>query len=866
MGTDRDLSLPKKYILVEFPYPSGLGLHIGHAFTFTGGDVYARFNRAKGFKVMFPMGWDAFGLPTENHAIKTKQRPQDVTKNNTEMYKKQMKRLAFSFDWEREVNTTDPAYYKWTQWIFIKLFEKGLAYKKEMPINWCPSCKTGLANEEVIDGKCERCGAEVSRRNISQWVVKITDYADRLIDGLSKTDFIDKVKQAQINWIDRKEWIDITYDIDGIGDKVTVATTRPDTNFGATFIVLAPEHQLVNKLLKGEIKTNEDLNKIKSYVVKARNKSDLERQQEVIGRDKTGVFTGLYAINQLTGYKMPIWITDFVLSTVGTGAVVGVPGHDVRDFEFAKQFGLKIIRVVVGSDGKTGLVENKDDVQEKEGKMINSGFLDGMDIHQATKKIMDYLEEKGWGKRSIRYHLRDWIFSRQHYWGEPIPMIRCTKCAVNHNFQFSIFNFQTNFSDPKFNEIQNSLKQYIEVNKIDLEVLRTNPGWYPVAKKDLPIVLPEVDAYEPTDTGESPLAKMTDWVKCKCPVCGGEAKRETDTMPNWAGSDWYYLAYCVADKLERSFADAQNDKFDMVGDVFSDSQNELKKWMPVDVYIGGDEHNTLHLLYSRFIYQFLYDLGVVPVDIPEPYFKRMSHGVILGPDGARMSKSRGNIVVPETVADKYGVDVVRCYLMFMGPFDATMAWNEKTLMGVKRFLDKFYNFVRKMIDSKQIEKNIDSTDEVRVIINKLVAGVGADIESFKFNTALAKIMEALNRLGQIESQIGRDEVNKLVQVLSPFAPYITEELWQALGNDKSVFNSQWPVVEEKYLVTDQVNLPVAINGKTRGQVIVAKEDVGDENKIVALVKKDANLDKWLAGKKIDRTVYVKGKMLNFVVK
>ena len=831
---------PKKYVLVEFPYPSGSGLHIGHTFSFTGGDIYARFQRMKGYEVLFPMGWDAFGLPTENYAIKMKRKPQEVTKENTDMFRGQMKRLAFSFDWAREVDTTDLAYYQWTQWIFIQLFKKGLAYKKEMPINWCPSCKIGLANEEVVGGKCERCGAEVSRRNISQWVVKITDYADRLIDGLRETRFIEKVKQAQINWIDRKEWIDISYDVEGVKDKVVVATTRPDTNFGATFVVLAPEHEIATKIINQKIETGENLEKIKEYVIKARNKSELDRQKEVVGRDKTGVFTGLYAINQLTHKKMPIWITDFVLSTVGTGAVVGVPGHDIRDFEFAKQFGLEIVRVVVGSDGRDGPITNKEDVQEEEGLMVNSGFLDGMDIHEATKKIMDYLEEKGWGKRSTRYHLRDWIFSRQHYWGEPIPMIFCENCAKNDRGWF--------------NQNPLSAKADISLEKGDLKAPfyqggvsegqgGLNLGWYPVPENELPVVLPEVEAYEPTDDGQSPLSKIDSFVNCKCPVCGKDAKRETDTMPNWAGSDWYFLRYL----------DPHNDKSIALGEL-------IKKWMPVDVYIGGDEHNTLHLLYSRFIYKFLADIGAVSNDIPEPYVVRMSHGVILGFDNQRMSKSKGNVVVPEIVADKYGVDVMRMYLMFMGPFDGTMAWNENTLIGVKRFLDKVEKFTFDQIKNKFVNQYDNG-----LIINQLIEGVGKDFENFGFNTAIAKLMEAFNKL----KTVNREEMKILIKLLAPLAPYVAEELWNEIGGKKdesfSVHKSLWPKTDKNLLITKSVKIPVAINGKTRVVIEVDRMEVGNREKVLGQVYNNEKIKGYINGRKVIKEIMVSGKMVNLVI-
>ncbi len=782
----------KKYVLVEFPYPSGSGLHVGHSFFFTGGDVYARFLRLKGYNVLFPIGWDAFGLPTENYAIKMKKKPRDVTAENTAKFREQMDELGLSFDWSREVNTTDPQYYKWTQWIFIKLFEKGLAIKEERPINWCPSCKIGLANEEVVDGNCERCGTKTEKRNISQWIVKITDYADRLIDGLKDTQFIEKVKAAQINWIDRKEWIDITYDIEGRDESVTVSTTRPDTNFGATFIVLAPEHQLATKLVSGEIATAENIDPIKEYVSKSLSKSELDRQKEVTGREKTGVFTGLYAINNLNGKKLPIWIADFVLGTVGTGAVVGVPAHDIRDFEFAKQFSIEIARVVVGSDGDSSEVVSVDQVQEKEGTMINSGFLDGLDIHDATVKMMEYLEKKGWGKRTVRYHLRDWIFSRQHYWGEPIPMIDCEKC-----------------------------------------------GWNPVNESELPIVLPDVEAYEPTDTGESPLAKMTDWVNTKCPKCGGEAKRETDTMPNWAGSDWYFLRYL----------DPTNEK------AIADSE-KMKYWMPVDYYLGGDEHNTLHLLYSRFIHQFLYDLGAV--NTPEPYDMRISHGIILGQDGRKMSKSRGNVIVPEKMVEKVGADALRVYMMFIGPFDGTMAWNDRAMLGAKRFLDRVHKFVdggKWGEDSDLVKKEINTTTE----------NVSDSLIGFQYNTVVAAFMKLLNTFETEGSEkVSKESIEKYIVLLSPYAPFLTEELWQMLGNKTSVHEMRWPEVDKSALEQDFVEVPVQINGKVKNRVNIYNDI--DEQKVRELVLSDAIISEYVKGREIIKFVYVPGRVVNVVVK
>lgn len=761
----------KKYILVEFPYPSGSGLHIGHAFTFTGGDVYARFKRMQGYNVMFPMGWDAFGLPTENYAIKVKRKPQEVTKENTEMFKSQMKRLAFSFDWAREVNTTDPNYYKWTQWIFIKLFEKGLAYKQEMPINWCPSCKIGLANEEVLQsrtggGVCERCGAEVSRRNISQWVVKITDYAERLISGLEKTDFIEKVKRAQINWIGKSEGARVKFQISNDEcqmKELEVFTTRADTLYGVTFMVISPEHPFVDEIV------NED---IKNYKISIRSKSDMERTE--LNKEKMGVFSGVYVVNPVNGKKIPLWVADYVLMSYGTGVVMGVPGHDERDNEFAKKYKLPIVKVI--DEGE---------------KMINSEMLNGMPINEAIVKMNTWVEEKGIGKKTAMYHLRDWIFSRQHYWGEPIPMVTCPVC-----------------------------------------------GWVAEKAENLPIKLPEVEAYEPTDDGKSPLSKVSDWVKTVCPKCGGEAKRETDTMPNWAGSDWYYLRYIDAHN-ENKLAD-----FDL-----------LRKWLPVDVYVGGDEHNTLHLLYSRFIHQFLYDQGVVPT--PEPYFKRMSHGVILGADNQRMSKSRGNVIVPETVADKYGVDVARLYLMFMGPFTGTMAWNEKTLMGVKRFLERFEGTV-----SKQILNIDDSNNGAEVIMNKAVKGISEDLEDFGYNTAIAKLMKLINEINRKGLKLSEEQIKNVIRLIAPLAPYIAEELYSRLGGG-SVHGTNWPVVDEGLLVAATAVIPVAVNGKVRDQIEVR---VGEsKEKVLELVKKLEKIKKWIEGKKVVKEIYVPGKMISMVV-
>lgn len=771
----------KKYVLVEFPYPSGSGLHIGHAFTFTGGDIYARFKRMQGFNVMFPMGWDAFGLPTENYAIKMKRKPQEITKENTDMFRSQMKKLAFSFDWSREVNTTDPNYYKWTQWIFIQLYKKGLAYKKEMPINWCPKCKIGLANEEVVNGRCERCGTEVERRTIAQWVLKITEYADRLIEDLRTTDYVERVKQSQINWIGKSDGAKIKFKIKDRDEEVEIFTTRPDTLFGATFMVVAPEHELVSQLVEKNIQ---------EYLSNARKKSELERTE--LSKDKTGVFSGLYAINPVNKKEIPIWISDFVLSSYGTGAIMAVPAHDERDFAFAKKFGLEIV-----------------EVYDKENKIVNSDFLNGLDKEKALEKMIKWLEEKGIGERTASYHLRDWIFSRQHYWGEPIPMINCPE-----------------------------------------------HGWQPVPEDQLPVKLPEVEQYEPTDTGESPLANISEWVDTVCPICGKPSKRETDTMPNWAGSDWYYLRY-----------------IDPHNDIVLASGEKMKYWMPVDLYIGGDEHTTLHLLYSRFIYKFLYDIGVVPTS--EPYQKRVPHGVILGPDNQRMSKSRGNVIVPEDVTDKYGVDVMRMYLMFMGPFDGTMAWDEKTLMGVKRFLERFNKYINDQLLISNDQK--ESSKEVKVILNKTIKNMTDMLEQLKYNTAIAQMMELLNKISNDQLLISNEDIKTLVKLIAPFAPYMAEELWasyakategQEVNLPISVHISEWPAVEEKYLIEEKIRMAVAINGKVRDEIEVESQKLKVESKeeIIEAAKKLEKIKNWINGKQILKEIYIPGKMVNLVVK
>jgi leucyl-tRNA synthetase len=777
---------PKKYVLVEFPYPSGSGLHVGHTFSFTGGDVLARYFRMTGKNVLFPMGWDAFGLPTENYAIRTKRKPQEITQENTQQFKKQMQRLGLSFDWTREVNTTDPNYYKWTQWIFIELFKKGLAYKEKMPINWCPSCLVGLANEEVINGKCERCGAEVSRRNIEQWIVKITDYADRLVDGLKDTDFIEKVKAAQINWVGRSEGARVHFQIANSKGQIEVFTTRPDTLYGATFMVLAPELRLVE-----EITTPEQKPEVDKYISQTRRKSELERTE--LAKEKTGVFTGAYAINPVTGKEVPIWISDFVLSSYGTGAIMAVPAHDERDFAFAQKFNLPIIPVIQPPQEWDFTQSAYSDVNR--GVMINSELWNGMTPTEAIKKAIAWLEEQGIGSKSVSYHLRDWIFSRQHYWGEPIPMIYCEKC-----------------------------------------------GWQPVPESELPVKLPEVEHYEPTQTGESPLATISEWVNTICPQCQGSAKRETDTMPNWAGSDWYFLRYL----------DPNNNQA-LVG-------NDLAKyWMPVDIYIGGDEHNTLHLLYSRFIYQFLWDIGAVPKEYPEPYFKRVSHGVILGPDGQRMSKSRGNVINPDEMWEAFGADALRTYQMFMGPFDATMVWSQESLEGVYRFLRRVWNIVQ---NEDKVQNEVDP--KLQRKLHQTIKKVGADIASFRFNTAVAAMMEFINAW-TAGGSLSKEDAAKFLQILAPLAPFMAEELWERLGNSFSIHTTAWPEYNPELTLEEMATIVVQVNGKLRDSLQIETTEAGDQTRVEELAKASDKVQRHLEGKEIKKVIFVPGKLINFVV-
>jgi len=774
----------KKYILDMFPYPSGDKLHVGHFKGYIATDIISRYFRFKGFNVLHPMGWDAFGLPAENYALRTGVHPKISTSQNIANMKKQMEMINLSYDWFREINTTDPNYYKWTQWIFLKMFDKGLAYESDAPINWCPSCKTGLANEEVVNGKCERCGTQVIRKNIRQWLLKITAFADRLLEDLEGLDWPGAIKDMQINWIGRKEGINITYKIEDSKEEVVCFTTRPDTNFGASFIVLGPEHSLIQKITKKEY-----LDIVNKYVSGSINKSEEERIAQ--GRLKTGVFTGAYAINNLNGDRLPVWISDFVLGNVGTGAVVGVPGHDLRDFEFAKEFKLPIKRVVVGKDGDNSEITNLQQVQEAEGTMINSRFLNGLGIHEATAKIMDYLEEKNWGKRVINYHLRDWIFSRQRYWGEPIPLIHCEKCGV-----------------------------------------------VAVPEDQLPVLLPEVEKYEPTGTGESPLAVLTDWVNTKCPKCAGPAKRETNTMPQWAGSCWYYLRFC----------DPKNQE-DLIG------KDIEKYWSPVDWYVGGAEHAVLHLLYARFWHKFLFDIGVV--SRKEPFQKLTNVGLVLAADGRKMSKRWGNVVLAEDIVKTYGADALRVYESFMGPFENIISWNPKSINGVHKFLSRAWQTV------EFIDEGEESLDELKML-HKTIQKVGNDIENLRLNTAVASLMELVNFIFR-QGKASKSTVKNLTLLLAPFAPHIAEEIWLNLREKYSVHQQSWPTFDSKYLKEVQKKLVIQVNGKVR-DIILIENDIESNKEVVEKMALDnVKIKKFLEGKKVKKTIYVQGKLVNFVI-
>jgi leucyl-tRNA synthetase len=770
-AVDFDKKRKKQYLLVEFPYPSGEGLHVGHCRSYSALDTLARKKRMEGFNVLFPIGWDAFGLPTENYALKTGIHPIEATKKNVANIKRQCQSMGFSFDWNREINTTNPKYYKWTQWIFLKVFEKGLAYQAEIPINWCPSCKIGLANEEVVNGKCERCETSVEKTERKQWMLKITAYAERLLKDLGKVDYLPKIKAQQINWIGRSEGVTIKF------GEIKVFTTRVDTIFGVTAIVVAPEHPLVVELLK-KGKSEE----IKSYVEQAKKKSELERTE--LAKEKTGVFTGLYCLNPVNNEKVPIWVGDYVVAAYGGGAVMVVPAHDYRDYDFAKRYGLEIREVISGGDiSQEAFVDY--------GKLVNSGQFNGLKSQEAIKKITEWLVKKKLGKKNVAYKLRDWVFSRQHYWGEPIPIIHCQKCGV-----------------------------------------------VPVPENDLPVELPYVKKYQPTGTGESPLAVIKEWVEVKCPKCGGPGKRETDTMPNWAGSNWYFLRYL----------DPENDK-EFAG------RKKIDYWMPVDLYNGGMEHTTLHLLYSRFIYKVLFDLGFVPDS--EPYKRRHSHGMVLAEDGRKMSKSFGNVVNPDDIINKFGADTLRLYEMFMGPFEQIINWNTDGVEGCWRFLNRVWRLVKENVKKQKTPPGL------LIKLHQTIKKVTDDLEEMKFNTAVASMMEFINDwTGKF---LNPKEGELFVRTLAPFAPHLAEELWcEVLTKKFSVHQQDWPKYEPKLIKEEKTTVIIQINGKLRSQIQLETTQVKNQEKVQGLAEKQENVIKYLQGKKVKKVVFIPGRIINFV--
>ena len=777
-----DYSKPKYYALVEFPYPSGQGLHVGHPRPYTALDIVARKRRMEGYNVLYPMGWDAFGLPTENYAIKNHIHPKIVTKNNVHRFKEQLHSLGYSFDWDREINTTDPEYYKWTQWIFLKLFKAGLAYKAEMPINWCTSCKVGLANEEVVNGHCERCGAEVIRKVKSQWMLKITEYADKLLEGLDHVDYIERVKVSQKNWIGRSTGAEVDFPIAGKEDKLRIYTTRPDTLFGVTYMVISPEHPYIEKFAS-EIK---NLDEVKAYQEQAARKSDFERSE--LAKEKTGVkIDGLTAVNPVNGKEIPIWVSDYVLMSYGTGAIMAVPAHDERDWEFAKKFNMPIIQVVESSEGPVDVNEAAF-VDVATGKLVNSGFLNGMEVAEAKKAIIEYLEKENIGTQKTNYKLRDWVFSRQRYWGEPIPIVHCDKC-----------------------------------------------GYVPLPEDQLPLELPDVESYMPTANGESPLAAMRSWVETTCPCCGGPAERETDTMPQWAGSSWYFLRYTDPHNTEALA-----------------SPEALKYWMPVDWYNGGMEHTTLHLLYSRFWHRFLYDEKVVPC--PEPYQKRTSHGMILGENGEKMSKSRGNVVNPDDIVNEFGADTLRAYEMFIGAFELSAAWSNEGVKGCRRFLERVWKLQEIVTDEAGYSKELETR------MHQTIKKVSSDFETLKYNTAIAAMMSLINDFYKA-GKVTRDEFKTLLILLNPVAPHMTEELWQIMNYGGRLYQTSWPTYEEAKTVESEVEIAVQVNGKVRATIKIAA-DISKEDAIAA--GKAAVADK-LTGQ-IVKEIYVPGRLVNIVQK
>ena len=772
---------PKYYALIEFPYPSGQGLHVGHPRPYTALDVVSRKRRMEGYNVLYPIGWDAFGLPAENYAIKNHVHPEEITKKNIARFKQQIQSLGISFDWSREISTIDPKYYKWTQWIFLQLFKNGLAYKKEMSVNWCTSCKCVLANEEVVNGVCERCGSEVIHKVKSQWMLKITAYAQRLIDDLDLVDYPDRVKTQQKNWIGRSEGAEVDFNTTA-GDKLTVYTTRPDTLYGATYMVVSPEHPFIEKWAD----QLQNLDAVRAYQAEAAKKSDFERTE--VAKDKTGVrLEGVEAINPLTGTTIPIFISDYVLVSYGTGAIMAVPAHDTRDWEFAKKFDLPIIEVVKGGDVQKEAFTDCDT-----GIMVNSGILDGMTVEEAKVRIKDYLEETGIGHRKVNYKLRDWVFARQRYWGEPIPIVHCEKC-----------------------------------------------GYVPIDESELPLVLPQVDSYEPTDNGESPLSKMTDWVNTTCPKCGGKAMRETDTMPQWAGSSWYFLRY-MDPHNDESFA----------------SKEALDYWHQVDWYNGGMEHTTLHLLYSRFWHKFLYDIGQVPT--AEPYAKRTSHGMILGENGEKMSKSRGNVVNPDDVVNEFGADTLRLYEMFIGDFEKAAPWSNAGIKGCRRFIERYWNLQSILVDGEAIRPEMENS------FHKAIKKVSYDIENLKFNTAIAALMALMNVIAE-KGSINKAELSVFTMLLNPFAPHVTEEVWSEMKLGEGMVTEQiWPKYDESKCKDDVIEIAVQVNGKVRTRLYVASDIQKDD--AIALAKAEDRIAAEINGKNVVKEIYVPGKLVNIVVK
>ncbi len=779
------------YSLMMFPYPSAEGLHVGNMYAFTGSDIYSRFKRMSGFDVFEPIGLDGFGIHSENYALKVNEHPMDLSKKTEKRFYGQLHIIGNSFDWTRTVETYKPDYYKWTQWLFLQMYKKGLAYRKKASVNWCPSDKTVLADEQVSDGKCERCGSTVGKRLLEQWFFKITDYAEKLLNNLEKLDWSNKVKIAQEQWIGKKQGINITYEIEGSQEKVTCFTTRPDTNFGATFIVVGPEYPLIEKITKPEHK--EEIDK---YIKQALSKSEADRLAE--GKKKTGAFTGSYAINNLNNKRLPIWVSDFVLGNVGTGAVVGVPGHDLRDFQFAVEFSLEVIRVVGGKDGDTSAITHEEQVQEEEGKMINSEFLNGMDIHEAAVKIMDYLEEKGWGKRVTTYHLRDWLISRQRYWGPPIPVIYCDKCGI-----------------------------------------------VPVPDKDLPVKLPFVEEFRPSGTGKSPLASVEEFYKVKCPNCNGGAKRETDVSDTFLDSAWYFLRYPSTEISDKAF-----------------DPSRTKKWLPVNMYIGGAEHSVLHLLYSRFVTMVLHDLAYL--DFEEPFSTFRAHGLVIK-DGAKMSKSKGNIVNPDKYIKEYGADTLRTYLMFVGPFSDGGDFRDSGMGGIYRFLQRIWGLQGKLkIDGDYFPGESETEDQR--FMHKTIKKVTEDLTGLKYNTAIASLMEWLNYLSKKE-QISKEEYKTFLLLLAPFAPHITEELYQPFRNQKlwSIHNQLWPQFDKKYLEEEEVSVVVQINGKVRDILLIHKDIVNNKESVEKMAKESFKAKKFLEGKSVEKSVYIQGKIISLVV-